>query len=111
MPCTAPSRPLLDAFRPLFTAPTWHKMLTLLSGTLLARGRRTVTAALWHSGHEQDPHVSAFHQALNRARWSPLQAGQQLLALLIQTLARAGGSLDIVIDETLERLRAVSCSP
>jgi hypothetical protein len=45
MPCTAPSIPLLDAFRPLFTAPTWKKMLTLLQGTLLARGRRTVTAA------------------------------------------------------------------
>lgn len=60
MPCTAPSIPLLEAFRPLFTAPTWKKMLTLLRGTLLARGPRTVTAALWHTGHEQDPHFSAF---------------------------------------------------
>jgi hypothetical protein len=41
MPCTAPSIPLLDAFRPVFTAPTWNKRLTLLRGTLLARGRRT----------------------------------------------------------------------
>jgi hypothetical protein len=42
MPCTAPMITLLEAFRPLFTAPTWNKMLTLLRGTLLARGRRTV---------------------------------------------------------------------
>ena len=103
MPCTAPSIPLLDAFRPLFTAPTWKKMLTLLQGTLLARGRRTVTAALWQTGHEQDPHFSAFHQVLNRARWSPLLASRQLLTRIIQTFAQAGGSLDIVIDETLER--------
>jgi DDE superfamily endonuclease len=103
MPCTAPSIPLLEAFRPIFTAPTWNKMLTLLRGTLLARGRRTVTAALWHTGHEQDPHFSAFHQVLNRARWSPLQASRHLLTLIIQTFVPAGGSLDIVIDETLER--------
>jgi hypothetical protein len=68
MPCTVPSIPLLAAFRPLFTTPTWTKMLTLLRGTLLARGRRTVTAALWQTGHAQDPHFSAFHQVLNRAR-------------------------------------------
>jgi hypothetical protein len=103
MPCTAPSIPLLEAFRPLFTAPTWKKMLTLLQGTLLARGRRTVTAALWHTGHEQDPHFSAFHQVLNRARWSPLLASRYLLSLIIQTFVQAGGCLDIVIDETLER--------
>jgi hypothetical protein len=103
MPCTAPSIPLLEAFRPLFTAPTWNKMLTLLRGALLARGRRTVTAALWQTGHDQDPHFSAFHQVLNRARWSPRQASRRLLTLILQTFAQAGGSLEIVIDETLER--------
>jgi DDE superfamily endonuclease len=103
MPCTAPIIPMLEPFRCLFTAPTWKKMLTLLRGTLLARGRRTVTAALWHTGHEQDPHFSAFHQVLNRARWSPLQASQHLLRLIIETFVQAGGTLDIVIDETLER--------
>jgi hypothetical protein len=78
-------------------------MLTLLRGTLLARGRRTVTAALWHTGHEQDPHFSGFHQVLNRARWSPLQASRSLLKLIIETFVQAGGTLEIVIDETLER--------
>jgi DDE superfamily endonuclease len=103
MPCSAPIITLLEPFRCLFTAPTWKKLLILLRGTLLARGRRTVTAALWHTGHQQDPHFSAFHQVLNRARWSPLQASQHLLQLLIETFGQAGGALDIVIDETLER--------
>jgi hypothetical protein len=103
MPCTAPIITLLEPFRCLFTAPTWKKMLTLLRGTLLARGRRTVTAALWQTGHEQDPNFSVFHQVLNRARWSPLQASRHLLKLIIETFAQAGGTLDIVIDETLER--------
>ncbi len=39
-------------------------MLTLLLVSLLARGRRTVTAALWLTGHQLDPHFSTFHQAL-----------------------------------------------
>jgi len=94
---------MLEPFRCLFTAPTWKKMLTLLRGTLLARGRRTVTAALWHTGHQQDPHFSTFHQVLNRARWSPLQASRYLLRLIIETFVQAGGTLDLVIDETLER--------
>lgn len=50
---------LLTAFRPLFTSPTWENMLVLCRGTLLAHGRRTVTAALWQTGQEQDPHFSA----------------------------------------------------
>ncbi len=103
MPCAVPIIPLLEPLRCLFTAPTWKKMLTLLRGTLLARGRRTVTTALWHTGHEQDPHFSAYHQVLNRARWSPLQASRYLLTLIIETFVQAGGTLDIVIDETLER--------
>ncbi len=103
MPCTAPIITLLEPFRCLFTAPTWKKMLTLLRGTLLARGRRTVTTALWHTGHEQDPNFSAFHQVLNRARWSPLQASRHLLTRIIETFVPVGGTLDLVIDETLER--------
>jgi hypothetical protein len=103
MPCAAPIITLLEPFRCLFTAPTWKHMLTLLRGTLLARGRRTVTAALWHTGHHQDPHFSTFHQVLNRAHWSPLAASRHLLHLIVETFVQAGGTLDIVIDETLER--------
>jgi hypothetical protein len=103
MPCTAPSITLLEPFRCLFTAPTWKHMLTLLRGTLRARGRRTVTTALWHTGHEQDLNFSAFHHVLNRARWSPLQASRHLLRLIIETFVPVGGRLDLVIDETLER--------
>jgi DDE superfamily endonuclease len=100
MPCTDPMISTLEPFRPVFTAPTWKTMQTLLRGTLLPRGRRTVTAALWQTGHEQDPNFSTFHQALNRARWSPLQASRYLLGCIRQTFGQAGGTRDIVIDET-----------
>jgi len=78
-------------------------MMTLLTGTLLAHGRRTVTAALRHTGNEMESHFSNFHQVLHRAQWSPLAVSRQLLSLIVQTFIQAGGSVDLVIDETLER--------
>jgi DDE superfamily endonuclease len=94
---------VLAHFRPLFTAPTWKKAVTLLIGTLVGRGRRTVTAALRQMGHHMDGHFSLFHQVLNRARWSSLAVSKSLLQLLVQTFVIAGGVVEIVIDETLER--------
>ena len=94
---------VLAHFEPLFTAPTWKKVVTLLVGTLLARGRRTVTAALRQMGLQMDTHFSVFHQVLNRARWSPLAVSRRLLQVLVRTFVSAGGTVEIVIDETLER--------
>ena len=90
-------------FRPAFTQPTWHKALVLLVGTILARGRRTVTAALKQMGLHDDPDFTLFHQVLNRASWSCFTLSRLLLQLLVNTFVGAGGTLEIVIDETLER--------
>jgi hypothetical protein len=94
---------VLMTFRPLFTAPTWGKFMTLLTGTLLAQGRRTVAAALRHTGNGMAGNWSSFHQVLNRARWSPLAVSRQLLLLIVERFVPAGASVDLVIDETLER--------
>jgi hypothetical protein len=75
MPLPDPIREVLMVFRPLFTAPTWRKLMTLLTGTRLSHGRRTVAAALRASGKSQAANWSCYHQVLNRARWSP-QAGE-----------------------------------
>jgi hypothetical protein len=103
MPFPDPIIEVLTVFRPLFTTPTWRKLMTLLTGTLLARGRRTVTAALRASGNAQAGNWSLFHQVLNRARWSPLAVSRQLLLLIVETFVPAGACVDLVIDETLER--------
>lgn len=70
---------------------------------MLARGRRTVTAALRQMGLQMETHFSGFHQVLNRARWSPLAGSRRLLQVLVQTFVHAEGTVEIVIDETLER--------
>ena len=103
MPPSAPLVTLLTPFQSLFSAPTWRKVQRLVIGTLLARGRRTVTAALRHTGQGDTPSFSLYHQVLNRARWSALKGSRRLLALLVQTFSTVGGSLTFVIDETLER--------
>src|SRR6516225_5366954 len=103
MPLPDPIREVLTVFRPLFTTPTWRKLMTLLAGTLLAHGRRTVAAALRASGNGMAANWSSFHQVLNRARWSPLAVSRQLLLLIVETCVPAGACVDLVIDETLER--------
>lgn len=64
MPLPDPIIEVLTTFRPLFTAPTWRKLMTLLTGALLAQGRRTVAAALRHSGNSMAGNWSSFHQVL-----------------------------------------------
>lgn len=103
MPLPDPIIEVLTVFRPLFTAPTWRKLMTLLTGTLLAHGRRTVAAALRASGNDQVTNWSSFHQVLNRARWSPLAVSRQLFLLIVATFVPEGACVDLVIDETLER--------
>lgn len=103
MPLPDPIIEVLTPFRPLFTAPTWRKLMTLLTGTLLAQGRRTVAEALRASGNAMVGNWSSFHQVLNRARWSPLEVSRQLLLLIVETFVPAGACVDLVIDETLER--------
>ena len=54
-------------------------------------------------GHQMNPQFSVFHHVLNRARWSPLEVSRSLLQVLVAPFVGAGGTVEIVIDETLER--------
>jgi hypothetical protein len=77
------------------TVPTYQKALVLVVGTILAKGRRTVTSgALRAVGHT--------HTADWAKYWSGLQVSRQLLALLVATW-RPAASVMIAVDETLER--------
>jgi len=94
---------LLTTFAPAFTAPTFAHAQVLVYGTLLAVGRRTVTAALRAVGLAEERHVTTYHRVLNRAVWSPLTLSRLLLGLLVGTFLVPGAPLVGVIDETLER--------
>ena len=96
---------LMSVFAVAFTAPTFAKAMLLVYGTILAPGRRTVTAALRVLGLADDPHFTNFHRVLNRAEWSPWVLSRLLLSLIILTCLPADAPLLLVIDETLERRR------
>lgn len=96
---------LLSMFSIAFTDPTFKNMLVLVSGTILAPGRRTVTAALRVMGLAQERHFTNYHRVLNRARWSPWLLSQLLLSLIIKQCLRADEPIWLLIDDTLERRR------
>ena len=79
---------LLSVFSVAFTAPTFKKAMVLIFGTILAPGRRTVTAALRMMGLGEDPNYSKYHGVLNRDRWSPWVVSRILLGLILLFLCR-----------------------
>jgi DDE superfamily endonuclease len=103
MSLSEPVMSVLCEFESVFSQPTWRQVHVLILGTLLARGRRTVTAALRQMGWDDASSFSLSHHVLNRARWSALALSRRLLVRLVRTFVAAGGALTCAIDETLER--------
>jgi hypothetical protein len=87
----------------LFTRPTWCNALLLLTGAILAPGKRTVTAALRILGREQETDFPIYHGVLNRAVWSSRAVAGWLLRLLVASLLSADAAVIIGIDDTIER--------
>ncbi len=94
---------VLSHFQPAFTRPTYQKVLVLLSGTLLTRGRHTVAAALRHMGLQHTTDWAKYHHVFNRSTWSAFTVSRMLLKLVVTTFIGPGATVDLVIDETLER--------
>jgi hypothetical protein len=104
MPTPVPAlSALLAAFAPAFTPSTFTHALVLVYGTLLASGRRTVTAALRTVGLQDERHFTTYHRVLNHATWSPLRVSKILLDLIVVTFLTPDEPLLLVIDDTLER--------
>ena len=94
---------LLQPFTEVFTQPTFCHIRTLVYGTVLASGRRTVAAALRVMGQGDERHFTTYHRVLNRAVWSPFHLSRILLGLLIMTFLDPDAPLILLIDGTLER--------
>ena len=90
MPPSTHLSTLLTPFQSPFNTPAWRKVQRLLSGTLLACRRRTITAALRHTGQGDTSSFSLYQQRCNRAHWSAPKVA-------------AGGSPTFGLDETLAR--------
>ena len=99
------ARPLESWLRPFAAAlgeATWRRAFILVTGALLAQGRRTVTSALRAAGREGAPGFAGYHRVLSHARWSALAVAERLLALLVAAFVRVGPAV-VALDDALER--------
>jgi len=92
----------LAVFRPCFTASVGNHILVLVSGAVLAPGKRTVTRTLRVMGLADKPGFGRYHEVLNRARWDARDVARRLLLHLLATLSPSG-EVVIGIDDTIER--------
>jgi hypothetical protein len=83
----------IGVFAPVFSRPVWQHVKVLLTGAVLALGKRTVTAILQIMGRSAAPDFQTYHRVLNRAIWSPLTASRLLLRLPTGLARRRCGRL------------------
>ncbi len=93
--------PLLDAFAPVFTRPTFRRFRLLLVAAILTRGRHTVANLLRTLGRLAPGHRTDYQRVLSRAGWSGLRLGCTLARLLLAQLAPEGPVL-LVGDDTVD---------
>ena len=99
-----PFSSVIGVFVPVFSRPVWQHVKLLLTGAILAPGKRTVTAMLQMMGRSAAPDFQTYHRVLNRAVWSPLTASRLLLRLLVVVFIPQG-TVVFGLDDTIERRR------
>src|SRR6266850_2359070 len=95
---------VIGVFAPVFSRPVWQHVKVLMTGAVLAPGKRTVTAILQIMGRSAAPAFQTYHRVLNRAVWSPLKASRLLLRLLGAVFIPRGVVV-LGLDDTIERRR------
>ena len=97
-------RSAIGVFAPVFSRPVWQHVKVLLTGAVLAPGKRTVTAILQRMGRSAVPDFQTYYRVLHRAVWSPLTASRLLLRLFV-AVCMPHGVLVFGLDDTIERRR------
>jgi hypothetical protein len=60
---------LLQGLSATMTTPTFHSLVTVLTGWVFA-SKRTVTRMILAAGSAADKHYSSYHRLLSAARWT-----------------------------------------
>src|SRR5712691_7320363 len=96
---------ILGAFAPaIYGISTWYKVEVLVTGAILATGKRTVSAVLRVMGLSHERNYAMYQHVLSRAVWSGLEVSAILLRVLVKTFD-SGEPLVFGVDETIERRR------
>jgi hypothetical protein len=101
---------VLAPFAPLFSKRVFLHVQLLLTGFILAPGKRTVASALRAVGLDKEKRYCRYHRVLSRAAWSTREASRLLLGLLVEAFV-PDGPLVVGVDETLERRQGKKIAP
>ena len=89
---------------PVFARPGWQPVQGLLTGAVLAPGKRTVPALRQSMGRRAAPDDQSYQRVLKRAGGAPLTARRLRRRLLVAGCVPRGGGL-VGLDDTIERRR------
>lgn len=92
----------LIPFQECFTAPSYRRFLTLLSGWLLCTGKHTVTGVMRAAGVMGEREHSGYHRFFSRGAWEPDMVGIAVLTLALRALPKSA-VVKLTIDDTLGR--------
>jgi len=93
---------LLLVFESCFTAPSFQRFLTLMTGWVLCTGKHTVTGVMRAAGVVGDHEHSGYHRFFNGAAWRPDAVGIALMRLAFKAIPK-GVRVNLTIDDTLGR--------
>ena len=97
-------RSAIGVFAPVFSRPVWQHVTVLMTGAVLAPGKRTVPTMLQIRGRRAVPDFQTYHRVLHRAGWPPLTASRRRRRRLVAVCIPQGGVVCGRAD-TIERRR------
>ena len=98
---------LLQNFDPVFTAPTIHTFVVIITGWILSQRHRYVTEIIFSAGQVGHGHGSRFHRFFSQAAWD-LDTFSLVLTKLVLTILAPGATLLWAVDDTLCRKRGLT---
>jgi DDE superfamily endonuclease len=98
---------LLQPFAPVFTAPTYHTFVVIVSGWVLSQRHRFITEVIFSGGHVGIGHWARFHRFFSHAAWD-IDGFSMALARMVVTILAPGSQLLWAVDDTLCRKRGLT---
>jgi hypothetical protein len=92
--------PLLLAFQPCFTQPSFQSFWALTCAWILCSGRRSLTRIIQSAQLTQLKHFCSFHRFFSQARWNLDDLGRCVFQLLLPSCPEV---LIAAVDDTLAR--------
>jgi hypothetical protein len=78
---------LLQHFAPVFTAPTYHTFVVIISGWVLSQRHCFITEVIFSGGHIGIGHWARFHRFFSHAAWDIDAFSLALARMVVMILA------------------------